>query len=404
MPDSEFIATYRRAAELYLRSDLRMEPVEAAFGADPEWPAARRMLLGRDADPPHSVPGESRAWYGVYESHEYWPAHLQLLVEKKRWDEKAVQSIDLASTKVVNHLFDPRVPGRHAKHGLVIGHVQSGKTANFTAVISKAADAGYNLIIVLTGLYNDLRDQTQSRLSKELVGSLSDPDGHDLNGRSFGTPWKEETRVGRDFHDIEFHPAPDGNRPTIAVIKKNVSPLERIGQWTSGLDEALLQSLNVLIIDDEADHASVNTMTGEEFNDYRGEPQRSPSRINELLRTLIKSLPRVSYVGYTATPFANVFIDPDEETPELGLTLYPKDFIVSLPKPRGHFGLEEVFPDEPLDEDPRHVVIVPQDQADVLRALTADERPNIDLPASMEAAVMDYLLAGAAVTGRRTTR
>lgn len=399
MTDPEFIVTYRRAAALYLGSDLKLDVVEDELGGDPNWPVVKRMLRGIEAAQPHSVPGETTAWFRPRESHEYWPAHLDLLVDRKGWGDEAVQSIDLASTRVVNHLFDPATSGRCNRHGLVIGHVQSGKTANYTAVIAKAADAGYQLIIVLTGLYNDLRDQTQSRISKELVGSLEDPDAHDLTTISFQEPWQEETRVGRDFHDIEFHPPPRPNGATIAVIKKNVSPLERILEWTSGFDNDLRRTLNVLIIDDESDHASVNTMSGEEIDEYRQEPQRSPSRINELLRRLIKSLPRVAYVGYTATPFANVFIDPDEADEELGATLYPKDFIVSLPKPRGHFGLAEVFPDQPSEADNGNVVVVPQDQADVLRALTAAELPTTALPDAMEAAVMDYLLAGAA---RRT--
>ena len=99
----------------------------------------------------------------------------------------------------MNHLFDPAEDGNLTRHGLVIGHVQSEKTANYTAVLAKAADSGYNFFIVLTGLYNDLRDQTQLRLSKELVGSEIDPDGLNVFSSDYNLEWKEETAHGFDL-------------------------------------------------------------------------------------------------------------------------------------------------------------------------------------------------------------
>ena len=403
MSEASFYEVYPEAAEFYLASGLSIEAVDARYGARSDWVSLRSMLLGTDGIPPHSVPGESSDWYFLSSSHEYWPVHLRLLTEKKKWGSRAIQSLDIASSKVVNYLFDPSSPGKHVRHGLVIGHVQSGKTANFSAVIAKAADAGYNLIIVLTGLYNDLRDQTQSRLSKELSGTAEDPEGQHVVSSEYQVRWKEETDGQRDFHNIATHATPAPNTPTLAVIKKNVSPLSKIIEWVDSFSGDLLGDLNVLIIDDEADHASVNMMTGEDVDEFSGEPENSPSRINRLLRTLIKKLPRVSYVGYTATPFANVFIDPDECDEELGETLYPKDFIVSLPKPQEHFGLEEVFPSDPTIDAFPHVVIVPQHEADVLRAMTTDPQSSIptrDVPKSMQDALIDYLLSGAVRSAR----
>ena len=394
MLEGDFYEIYPAAAELYRDSELNIDAVRAVFGHRGDWDQLRRLLQGSDAVPPHGVPGEAEQWYAVADGHEYWPAYLRLLVEQKKWTPRAVQSIDIASSRVVNYLFEPAATGNHHRHGLVIGHVQSGKTANFTAVLSKAADAGYNFFIVLAGLYNDLRDQTQLRLSKELAGTVTDPEKMHVPGSEYRVAWREETRRGMDFHDLE-HPAhPDPSQPTLAVIKKNVSPLEAINAWIQSFPPSVLRDLSVLIVDDEADHASVNTMTGEERGEYSADGERSPSRINALLRTLIKSLPRVAYVGYTATPFANVFIDPAEGDEELGRTLYPKDFIVCLPKPLGHFGLEDVFPPEP-DTTAVHLVIVPQDEADTLRDMTETDRPTLDLPTAMREALMNYLLAGA---------
>ena len=286
----------------------------------------------------------------------------------ENWNTDTVGSINKGSSLVVNYLFDPREAGEQQRYGLVVGHVQSGKTANFTSVIAKAADVGYNLIIILTGLYNDLRNQTQTRLSKELTGTKEDPEGCHVVGSQYAVRWQEETVIsepGRrgtkgDFHN-RSHRLPNADRPTIAVIKKNVSPLEGVIEWVSRFDEPLLRSLNVLVIDDEADHASPNNAVSshEEENEAAQEPEIKASAIYRLLRSLLKLFPRVSYVGYTATPFANVFMAPEGDDDELGETLYPNHFIVSLPKPDGHFGIEEVFSDAPAARHP-HLTIVAQ--------------------------------------------
>ena len=396
MAEQAFRVVYPAAAELFAESGFDLDVVRERFGNRSDWDLIAGMLEGSDGVEPHSVPGETNEWYRPRPAHEYWPAHLALLIEKKRWDEQAVQSIDIASTRVMQHLFDPRVGGAVSRYGLVIGHVQSGKTANFTAVIAKAADAGYNFVVVLTGLYNDLRDQTQARLCRELMGTLEDPDGHHLRAVDFRTRWKGETEVGADFHDRAHPKSPTLGVPTISVMKKNVNPLERMVEWIDTFDASLRASLSVLIIDDEADHASVNTMTGDDTEDYKGDAERSPSKINVLLRQLIGRLARVAYVGYTATPFANVFIDPRESDDGNGATLYPRDFIVSLPKPPAHFGLEEVFGADPDEQQLDHVVIVPQREAEELRDMTDDEDlPSLDVPQSMVEALMDYLIAGA---------
>lgn len=400
---TDFNFVYPSAAELYLESDLDIGVVEAEFGQREDWELIKSMLLGSDGIPPHSVPGQPIDWYSTKKGDEYWPTHLQLLSEKKGWDASTIQSIDVASSRIINHLFNPIERGNQTRHGLVIGHVQSGKTANYTALLSKAADAGYNFFIVLTGLYNDLRDQTQARLSKELIGSLQDPNGIHILESKYSVKWKEETMVGFDFHDLDHPYPPDPNVPTICVIKKNVSPLgslpdsEDIGRgvidWFRTFDQATLDSLNVLIIDDEADHASVNMMN-REANDYRGERERLPSTINLLLRSLVDIIPRVAYVGYTATPFANVFIDPNEDDEEYGMTLYPRDFIVSLPRPPDHFGLEDIFPPG-ADGDWPHVTIVPEDDAHILREMTDREMgriPTLNVPESMWDAIIDYLI------------
>lgn len=99
----------------------------------------------------------------------YWNSYEQLL-RRKGWSDAAVSSLDEASHAVVERLADPTRAEAYGARGLVVGYVQSGKTANFTGVTAKAIDAGYRLVIVLGGTLNLLRGQTQRRLDMELIG------------------------------------------------------------------------------------------------------------------------------------------------------------------------------------------------------------------------------------------
>jgi hypothetical protein len=290
------------------------ESVKGIVGID------KPRTLRRDG----AIPG----WYaGGSSSDRYWPALKKHLLAKNPTDESwkdAVESVDKSSSKIVGLLEHPGV-GEFKVKGLVLGYVQSGKTANFSAVIAKAADAGYKLIIVLSGLHNSLRNQTQDRLDEEL---------YSLNPAE----WVELTNANEDFREngnVEAFLA-DNNRPRIlCVIKKNASRLRRLETWLRRASQLTLRQCPTLIIDDEADQASVNTQDVE-----------NRTKVNSRIINIINLLPRVAYIGYTATPFANVFIDPS--IPE---DLYPRDFIVDLPRPEEYFGPEKVFGRDRLSND-----------------------------------------------------
>ncbi len=208
--------------------------------------------------------------------------------------------------------------------------MQSGKTANYSAVITKAADVGYKFFIVLSGLTNALRSQTQERLQQELV---------DLNNNN----WIALTSIDKDFFptgsvgNVNAFLTEHHDYKVLCVVKKNATVLRRLLRWLRGAHKEVLSNCPVIVIDDEADQASVNT----------GEFEEKRTAINLRILELLAVFPKAAYVGYTATPFANVFIDP--KLPE---DLYPRDFIVSLPKPKGYFGTERIFGREqlPLDE------------------------------------------------------
>ncbi len=261
----------------------------------------------------HPVLRRRAQWYfGPKPTDLHWPAVRDYLLNEKGWPEEDVRGIDDASNEVVSLSENPN-NDTFASRGLVVGHVQSGKTANMTAVIAKALDAGYDTVIVLAGLTNKLRYQTQLRLFNDLVSR------NPINWQLL-TP----NELNRDFRA-----PPHGgflshtDKAQLAVIKKNVSPLGELERAVRKTFPSVLKRLRILVIDDECDQASVNSARGE----------LDMTAINKRIRKLLSHLPAVSYVGYTATPFANVLINPYPVDGQKFDDLYPRDFITALPSP-----------------------------------------------------------------------
>lgn len=303
----------------------------------------RRTIAGNNAifDPED----EGAAWYGGPSPMDvFWPDLKASLLADPSWTD-AVPSLDEASTDIVGLLADPHSPSIRTR-GLVLGFVQSGKTANFTASIAKAADAGFRLFIVLSGVHNSLRRQTQLRIDEQLV------ERHPAR-------WVGLTDEHRDFgkpvRALPLLASPDLR--LIAVVKKNVSRLTNLRDWLREAEKHRgLDSCPIMIIDDEADQASPNSAR---------DPELDRTRINQRIAELL-DLPRVAYVGYTATPFANVLVNPADTG-----DIYPRSFIYSLPKPKTYFGSRELFgqevsEEEATPEDAAHdmIRIVPDDEAD----------------------------------------
>lgn len=245
---------------------------------------------------------------------------------------------------------------------MVVGHVQSGKTGHYTGLICKAADAGYKIIIVLAGMHNNLRSQTQMRLDEGFLGYESKPIADDIRiigvGEIDGDPAIRPNFATNRSDKGDFSTAAAKNlgitpeqRPWLFVVKKNKTVLERLLGWTrnhvaNAQDEngmKIVTNLPLLIIDDEADHASVDT--GEQVFNAEGKPdeEHQPTAINRLIRRILNSYTRGAYVGYTATPFANIFIHERGETREDGPDLFPSSFIVNLSAPSNYIGPARVF-------------------------------------------------------------
>ncbi len=294
-------------------------------------------------------PGISWKFYDRYEKY---------LVTKKHWNWGAVQSINASSDIVLDHLQNPKRECFFNIKGLVMGDIQSGKTANYTALINKALDVGFKLIIVLAGLTKDLRSQTQKRLDKEILGYETRPNFQKGNPIGVGLDSREVLFVNAITHsgesgDINRRAAEaittvlnNGMQPLIAVLKKNSSVLSTlISNFLSGDAGAKTNGkydIPVLIIDDEVDQASINTKKTDVISEA--------STINRLIRTMLSKFNRYAYVGYTATPFANVFINPygfegDEKD------VFPEDFIICLPRPQFYCGVREYFGIETINDD-----------------------------------------------------
>lgn len=306
----------------------------------------------------------------------YWNAYRNHLEMVSRWSAESLAVLDEVTTAVVSKLSNPEREKSYKAKGLVVGYVQSGKTANFTGVIAKAIDSGYRLVIVLGGTLDVLRSQTQRRIDKELVGKeqlqqsaagsayATDKEwgtflshgclpsavgGVDITSLTSKDADYRRLSAGIDALEFERHikSEPLNSRDNLrhlrvrfAVIKKNAAVLRRLIDDLGRLKRTDLGRLPVLVIDDESDQASINTRkpTADELEER--------TATNKAITELLDLLPRSQYVGYTATPFANVFVNPSDP-----YDIFPRDFIVSLPRPKGYMGVTDFFDVEDLPDN-----------------------------------------------------
>ncbi|NDQ55751.1 MAG: Z1 domain-containing protein [Acidipila sp.] len=313
------------------------DAVRARFEEEFAQPIRRANIL--------SGAGGPKEWFQRWDPSAgyYWRRLRAYLLDRIGRSSNEVESLDDSTDTILSHLEDPRVsgPAEFQTRGLVLGYVQSGKTANFSALTAKAADLGYKLVVVLSGIDNGLRQQTQRRLDKELGLSGSQGVGEPEAGKRWisltSSVLDGDFRPGTVGHNVL-----QGNEHVLAVVKKNATVLRRLVQW---MDQGVPPGLPVLVIDDEADQASINTGGNRPPRD-EGEPPEEeidPSVINGLIRSLLRSFRRVAYVSYTATPFANILINHEAIDREVWEDLYPKDFIVNLPRLPGYVGAERLF-------------------------------------------------------------
>ncbi|QCV78450.1 Z1 domain-containing protein [Enterobacter ludwigii] len=279
----------------------------------------------------------------------FWQRYKTYLEEAKGWNSRVTGSLDRVSDEIVNLLGDPKSNEQFQRRGLVLGDVQSGKTANYTAICNKAADTGYNVIIILAGTMENLRQQTQERLDEEFSGRKSeyllnpkrDIENIPVGVGKYGNKKRIEsfTSVIKDFDKNILRQMSlslqSVNNTVIFVIKKNKSILNNLIRWlkSNNADATGTIGKSLLLIDDEADNASVNT----------NDSEKDPTAINKAIRSLLKLFRQASYLGITATPYANIFIDPDSADEMTGDDLFPRHFIYTLSPPTNYIGAENIF-------------------------------------------------------------
>ncbi|BBI21794.1 hypothetical protein EKJ_26410 [Qipengyuania flava] len=358
---------------------------------------------------PTIIAEEHEKWYtdDVEEKHRYYfDKYLEQLTEKQKFPEKSAAALRTASREIVSRLSDPTREEAYQTKGLVVGYVQSGKTANFAGVIARAADAGYRLIIVLAGTLNILRDQTQFRLDRDVVGLELVDDDYDgaANTDKFlkhGAPpsqlgffdWQRLTGPKYDYRELKrgidaleferrevsrpfFHPENlYKSKARLVVIKKHPSIMRKVISDLKKI-KSKLEDIPTLIIDDESDQASINTL-----RPTLADTQKRTAT-NKKIVELLALLPRAQYVGYTATPYANVFINPTDAE-----DLFPKDYVLSLPKPDGYMGPQE-FLKSYTDDDKETFSSGTHPHVRAVKGEDDDED-------NLQRAIDTYLLAGA---------
>jgi hypothetical protein len=286
----------------------------------------------------------------------YWNRY-KIYLRQSGWAEATLDKLDEMTYDTLGRLEDPTRKGAWDRRGLIVGHVQSGKTSNYIGLINKAADAGYKLIIVLTGMHDNLRSQTQLRLDEGFLGYDSGTRTLDSNNKvqivgvgmidsSVKRPDTITTRLPKgDFRRSvaeHFNINPGGN-PLLFVLKKNGNVLKNLLDWvewaTTNTDESgrkIVSGVPLLVIDDESDLGSIDTRDEVIGPDGKPDLEHSPTVLNGRIRKLLFSFEQSAYVGYTATPFANIFIHEGAKTKDFGEDLFPRSFITSLPYPSNY--------------------------------------------------------------------
>lgn len=388
--------------------DEVLDRMSAAFGALAETAAtARKLLHARFAirmDMGQTLISEDgqAPWLdarrGAIEPF-YWNRYRELLLGLG-WPPLVAATLDRSNDELLDLLGNPAERTPWQRRGLVMGDVQSGKTASYAGLICKAADADYRMIILLTGTLENVRRQTQERLDNAFIGfdSRGYLGAQARHKKHVGVGLIDGRRDGVVFtsrdHDFRKNAASALNislesikEPVLVVTKKNKGVLERLSGWlrARNADRDGKIDLPLLMIDDEADNASINT---------RQNPDETTA-INKAIRDLLSLFRRSSYIGFTATPFANIFIDPSSTTEMLGDDLFPRDFIHVLEQPSNYVGMNTLFPGEAPEDQPAETSSVRtitggEDWLPEQHGKDFDPGP---LPDSLQAALRSFMVA-----------
>lgn len=313
-----------------------------------------------------------------------WSMYKKRL-QKKNWTEQAISEIAASSYSILKQLGVNTIDEMDPVKGLVVGNVQSGKTANMAGLMAMAADNGFNFFIVLTGTIENLRQQTEDRL----VGDMKD----DVDGENSNSNWQVISKPSLNSKTYErkisnINLSENSNERFISVNLKNKSRLKDLLRWLYS-DQNKCKQLKILVIDDEADQASINTK--DIFDESDSEQTVERTAINDAIHKLLhgyngQKVQAMNYISYTATPYANLL---NENGPG---TLYPSNFIVSLKSSPDYIGPKEIFGIEEPEERAKLDIVrsLSNDEIECIKA--AHERGSINIPDGLKEAVNWYIL------------
>lgn len=339
---------------------------------------------------------EHTPWFESYykdlDKATRWDRYKDYLLYKKHFPNKVIQSMKNNLFKITDLLGNPNGVNFKRK-GLIVGDVQSGKTASYIGLMNLATDANYKVIIVLTGTTNTLREQTQLRIEEGLgIGKGHSGVNEILNAQYNFTDPIYLTSVSDDFRTStkkNFQLSIEAtNVPIVLVTKKNSSSLKNIYSWLieySKNKNADYIDSSLLLIDDEADFASVNTKDEDE----------KPTAINGRIRNILELFTKSSYIGFTATPYANIFIDPADDNEMYGQDLFPRDYIYVLGESDEYVGVQSIFSDdEQIANNHRMLVTINPDEVETYLPIKhKKDDPFEHLPRSMKEAINLFLIA-----------
>jgi hypothetical protein len=357
-------------------------------------------------------------WLDEFKPKIKWDLwHRYSLYMKKQDPSFPILDLDIFTDKILDNCGNPNKLGSWDKRGMVVGHVQSGKTSNFIGLINKATDAGYKVIIILAGTISSLRRQTQERVDEGFVGRSSSNNEQNIIGVGQYSADKSIYPLTTTYYqngdkgDFNIASAnkfnyPIGESPVVFVIKKNSSILTNLIHWLSGNEnvkeyngQLKLMGIPALIIDDEADAASVNTTKDID----------KVKTINKLIRTLLNLFDQKTFIGYTATPYANLFINQEyneelttkikNRTFHIGEDLFPRDFIINLKAPKNYIGASKVFgyedPVTTVSNEPLPIFRTIDDfDPPFFQKINKDNVSNLpnNLPKSLYQAIQSFIL------------
>lgn len=305
-----------------------------------------------------------RTWYtkNKPQNEYFWNLFSLYHSQKGDLDRASLDKLgDITLPNLMNCLGNPKekLSKQRKRYGLVLGDVQSGKTSTYSGLICKAADAGVKVVILLAGITENLRQQTQERIEEDIVGLTIRTDNfHNNQPTNVGVgtlPGWENKVTTFTLYEDDFNMARAKSMSSIGsqksivlfVVKKNVPVLTHLHEWLTGSNQHLNADgklpYSLLLIDDEADNASINT------KDSTLDPTATNRKIREICEVFMDS----NYVGFTATPFANIFINPETDEEMVTADLFPKDFIYVLPTPDPYIGAQKIF-GQPSKEHPNY--------------------------------------------------